>query len=226
MSNFLNKVEAFSLTELQRQSKLMIDKFWRNEHLPQPKFRIVDTPNQKWLGRTIYRSKEPNTSVIEIQKSILNDDTTLKRVLMHELIHHFDFTRNPTDPTKKDLQRNPHDKFFMDEARRINTRLGRDFVTKVSDRTFLSNASKKEFTAVLYDHNGKIGYAHMSYPDSHQQDFLKNLLATNKVRFIKTKESRFLHGPALSENTQFAIPKDVKEQAHLRSLYKGGQKHP
>lgn len=226
MNTFIQKVEAFTLNELQRHAKLMIDKFWRDQHLPMPKFKIVDNPSAKWLGRTIYRSKEPNTSVIELQKSVLNDETTLKRVLMHELIHHYDFTRNPTDPTKKDLHRNPHDKFFLDEARRINTRLGRDFVTKVSDRTYLPNATKKEFTVILYDHNGKLGYASMSYPDSKQNEHLKTLLATNKVRFIKTRDGRFLKGPVFDENAQFAIPRDLKEQAYLRDLFKKGKKHP
>jgi len=219
------KIEAATVSELQRQAKLMLDKYWRDKKLPLPKFKIVDTPNAKWLGRTIYKSKEPGTSIIELQKGILNDETTLKRVLMHELIHHYDFLKGPQDPKKHNPFHNPHDKFFVDEARRINTRMGKDFVTKVSDRTFLPNATKDQFTVVLFDNKGEIGFAKLDHPDSKQKRIAEDLLKTNRVKVLKTNDGRLLKGPTLNESQHFAIPKDAEMQKYLRGLFQKGQKH-
>lgn len=134
---FLRKVAALAVTtsDLERESKKILQKFFQKDHLPTPKFRIVNTPSSKWLARTVYNSEFPGNVVIEVQKRVLQDPKTLERTLTHELIHQDDFLLHPQDQKKTGYD--PHGKFFQDNAKRINRSKGKDFVTKKSDRSYL-----------------------------------------------------------------------------------------
>ncbi len=63
--------------------------------LPQPEVKIVNQVN-RMLGQTIWqwgRTAQGQTfggenTVMEIQKRVLADETTLRRIIAHELCHH------------------------------------------------------------------------------------------------------------------------------------------
>lgn len=134
---FLNKVAVLAITtsDLERQAKKILQKFFQKDHLPVPKFRIVNNPSSKWLARTIYNSEFPDTTMIEVQRRALIDPVTLEKVLTHEICHSDDFMLHPQDQKKTGYD--PHGKFFQENAKRINRTKGKDFVTKLSDRTYI-----------------------------------------------------------------------------------------
>ena len=170
---FAYRVEAANMAEVERLVKERLRLNFAKDHLAVPRIKIVNNPSSKWLGRTTYRSREPGTSVIEIQKRIINDVDTLTRIIDHELIHHKEFLRVPLDPSQKNEHKNPHDEDFMREARRINMKMGSNWVTKKSDFSYVENSTDKEFYAILYNNKGKIGYATMVRPDTEQKDALE-----------------------------------------------------
>ena len=90
---FLYRVEAaISVMQVETSVKKYLDKFFKEYNLPIPRIKIVDSMTAKWLGRDVYDPKvDKSNTTMEIQKSILNDEKTLDRVLCHELIHHWDF---------------------------------------------------------------------------------------------------------------------------------------
>ncbi len=55
-----------------------------------PVVRLRDNLGSRWLGRSTWTSSRPETTLLEIQRSILGDARTLERVVAHEMIHHRD----------------------------------------------------------------------------------------------------------------------------------------
>lgn len=208
MSRWLQKVEAFSVNQIEQAAKKLLNRDFHSEHLPLPKLKVVDNPSARWLGRTTYRTEQPETTVIELQKRILTDPKTLERVLEHELVHHVDFLKNPIDPSQKNLKRNPHDKFFQGWANKINQKKGKNFITKVSDQTYVQNVEKEMHVMLIHEH-GKIGYALIHDP--------KEAPAGSKI--IKTHDARFEHAPKFEEHGKYAIPRDADFQKYLKDLF-------
>lgn len=124
----MTETVAATIYDLERITKKVLRTFFNREHLPIPKFKIVNLPAAKWLGRTTFKSSTPGNTLIEIQKAILDSPDILEKVLHHELIHHWDFLRNPIDPSRKQLRRNVHDEVFKRWVRKINQRMGKDYI--------------------------------------------------------------------------------------------------
>jgi len=53
-----------------------------------PRVVVRDNLGSKWLGRTVWTPRDPETTVVQLQRSVLDDPGTLERVLAHEMIHH------------------------------------------------------------------------------------------------------------------------------------------
>ena len=225
---------ATSTTDLETQSRRLLDQFFGEFQLPTPNFKIVDQLSQRWLGRTAYSStKDPDNCLIEIQKRVLNDQKTLERVLVHELIHHADFLLNyrphagkPMDPfTRKLLKRDSHGKFFREESARINQALGKDFVTEKSDQDYVIE-SDREFYLLVQPHGSGYGYNYFLRPSAEDKKGIQLVIEHRQGKLFKVNDVAFLskNRPKFSPGA-FFVPRSTQQALRdkLKELYEGGK---
>jgi hypothetical protein len=150
--------------------------------LDQPVVKIVNQPGKSWLGQCIWKygqqqNGEPYadlTTTIELQKAIMGDEQTVRRVLAHELCHHEDDLVNnwPLLEEKgfmlfRMMMRNDgtkgHGPTWKAIAARFNAKYGPDFVTPKSDETYVRDdaAVTKPFFVLMYRYvNGDLHWKH------------------------------------------------------------------
>ena len=121
--------------------------------LPKPEMKISNSPRAGWLGRDTWRitydtktqqTGWSDTTVIEVQKSIVGNEETLRRVIAHELCHHEDSLVNEKPelerlgfPTYRRLRSGTgHGAKWKAIAAKFNARYGADFVTEKSDQSY------------------------------------------------------------------------------------------
>jgi hypothetical protein len=101
-----------------------------------PSIKISNNPKADWLGRLEWRTEHPHTSILELQKRLLNDDRHLERTIAHEMVHHRDFLALSKDEIARidaGIVRSAprkHSASFEEGASRINAVMGPDFVVK------------------------------------------------------------------------------------------------
>jgi uncharacterized DUF497 family protein len=150
--------------------------------LDQPVVKIVNQPGKSWLGQCVWKygqqqNGEPYadlTTTIELQKAIMGDEQTVRRVLAHELCHHEDNLVNnwPLLEEKgfmlfRMMMRNDgtkgHGPTWKAIAARFNAKYGPDFVTPKSDETYVRDdaAVTKPFFVLMYRYvNGDLHWKH------------------------------------------------------------------
>jgi hypothetical protein len=126
--------------------------------LPQPKLKVVNEQND-WLGHTDWDYGEENgivffdpTTTISLQKKIMKDERTMRRVLAHELCHHEDFLVNEAPKLEKlgfaafEKQKSEaegHGTEWKKIAARFNAKYGEDFITEESDQDYVIDKAAK-----------------------------------------------------------------------------------
>jgi hypothetical protein len=97
-------------------------------------------------------------TTISIEKSVIGDENTLRRVLAHELCHHEDSLINDTEDFFKlgfnaYAMRLKYEDFHGAEwreiASRFNAKYGNGFVSKYSDQSYVQSSNEKPFFVVL-----------------------------------------------------------------------------
>lgn len=96
-NNLLMIFEAADVQKVKEIAKELLDKFFSEYDLPVPDVKLKNNLNPKWLARHVCFNTNRGNSNIEVQKSILDDDRTIRRVIAHELIHHWQCFKEKDD---------------------------------------------------------------------------------------------------------------------------------
>jgi len=193
---------------------------------PRPILRFRSNLGSKWLGICRWSSSLPETSVMELQKSILSHPLTLERVVAHEMIHHHDFmTMTPNDIQLIKLRLRPdgHGEKFAEGCKKINAIMGKDFVTKTSDQEYVTTKGNKEYFLLIEPGMGgdRLGWAWAARISPKAKEWVQKHIATYKARLIRTTDERWTGGAKIQRFGGFSFPKHgIMEEELLRDLYK------
>ncbi len=217
---FLVRVEAaVSVSQVQQAIHKFLNKFFKKYNLPTPRIKIVNNSTEKWLGRTIYNpSQDTNNTTIEVQKSITNDEKTLDRIIAHELIHHWEFCVQQSNKHHE-----AHGSEFKNWARIINNVMGKDYVTMVSDTTYVQEIDNEYYLLITEISHDRYGWAWSAYPNSKQKDEVRKRVHDGKTKLFKSKDTRFVGGVKISAGGWLSIPKDKDIMQALKEIFTHGK---
>jgi GNAT superfamily N-acetyltransferase len=208
-------------------------------------FAPFDT-KENTLGECLWRSgikdgvswSEDNTT-ISIQKSILGDETTLRRIVAHELCHHEDFLVNVkpefdrmgfhTYKMYKGIRRDDgHGAPWQAIAARFNAKYGTNFVTKTSDQDMVIDRSvTKPYFVLIQNENGKLGWQQCSRIGDKQKKYLYSVSQGQyphvyPVKLVKTTNPMFMNGPIIGGYGRVR-PGTEEKRVALQELWDTGE---
>lgn len=218
--------EAVATSEVEGIIRSLLDRFFREHALPTPRLKFVNKLSARYLARCKWHAGDDNTE-IEIQKSILGDEETLRRVLTHELIHHWQFLRTDQATAlsyaKLGLKLDGHGQDFEDYAAKINAVLGAGYVTKTSDQSY-DTAEVPPYYVLVQPHGTRFGFSVALRPSAAQKAEIENRRAQYHAKLFRITDGRFTKGVPIKKFGGYVAPKD--KPAHdefLKNLYNTGQ---
>jgi len=210
---------AFSRGDIAAMADSFLKKYFHElGSFPVPRFEIVNNPNSRWNGRCIYKSSDRHNTTIKLQKLIVNDETTLKRVLLHELIHHVDFLTNFVDGDLRRARHDGHGEFFKQWAAKINAIEGDKFVTEKSDENYVESIDKDFFVLIAPMEKG-FAYAWTLRPSFEQKQVIQVYVNKYKAKLVETKDIRWMRGSKISKRSGLSRPLAPEDQQKLKDLY-------
>jgi 2'-5' RNA ligase/GNAT superfamily N-acetyltransferase len=209
-------------------------------NLPEPPLKIVNQPRARQIGRDIWRVGlrgneiwgEENTR-IELQKVLLDDEQSLRRILAHELCHHADNLVNGPKLIEKyqgtgdrgynlvfrELGETAHGAGWKQYAQKFNAKYGANFVTEKSDETYATKPKNlKPYYMALWKHpSGKIYYSVASRLGSKALKYLwrKRMRRDESERLMMTTDPLFVRGGA-SIGGGWSVPDKGQPQIETR----------
>jgi hypothetical protein len=182
--------------------------------LPLPQVKITNNTGSTWLGRDTWDPKTPDNTLIQLQKSILADERTLRRIIAHELCHHEDFLLNWATLTPQERVRRKrmgqtlgHGKSWQEIAARFNAAFGADFVTEKSDAaTVIADVGNNYYMLVLENppKSGRLIFSIAIKPSPKQIDRMERALRDTsdspnelQARLFRISDPRFATGPKI-----------------------------
>lgn len=177
--------------------------------LPHPTVRVVNSLGTPWLARDLWVPGEGNT-VIEIQKAVVNDRTTLERIIAHELVHHDIFLTEwlPLSGSKNINQlmniEGGHGAKFKTRADKLNAIFGPDFVTETSDAAMVEEEAGTPYYVLLkMNAPGQISWAYCVRPSARQRAYIEERIVTGTVpgqfKLVKTRDRVWAQGVAVGK---------------------------
>ena len=212
-------------SDVERIIRELLGKHFAEHALPMPRIAFQNRIGAKSLATCAWRHGADNTTVT-IQRSILGDEKTLRRVLAHELIHHWQFLR--TDQTtatalaKVGIQPNGHGADFVEYAERINATEGADYVSKRSDQSYDTSAAPPFYILVQPHGNERFGFTVAIRPSAAQKAAIADKRTKDMARLFKITDGRFLNGAPIKRHGGYSIPRDPEHVAFLAKLYATG----
>lgn len=219
--------------------------------LPEPELKITNAPRANWLGQDNWQVRIENgkwswdeTTTITLQKSILNDENTLRRILAHELCHHAEALTTSLAKAKEEaakgtgqwgfkefgrwLRYTDHGPEWKKYAQKFNAKYGAGFVTKTSDETYaVAEPELRPYHILLKrDYDGKLAYEVAARITKKMQIRLDRMAKDKdgtEYRLTKTNDQRFYEGHLIG-SFYWMHPKDENVQATLEELWEKGQK--
>lgn len=216
---------AASVADVERIIRELLASYFAEHSLPMPEIKFSHRTGAKNLASCSWRPGSDNT-VLEIQRSILADEKTLRRVLAHELIHHWEFLR--TDQTtaralaRLGLKNDGHGANFEEYAARINAIAGEGYVTKKSDQSYDTSVAPAYYILVE-PHGQRYGYTIAIRPSAAQKIVIDHKRQTRIARLFKITDGRFLNGAPIKRHGGFSIPTNPEHAAALATLYATGK---
>ncbi len=195
------------------------------EHRPTVKLR--SNLGAGWLGRCSWSTRAPNTSLIELQRSILSDERTLERVIAHEMVHHRDYMEMSADTVallRIGIKPPGHGQSFLEGAQEINAVMGEDFVTVESDKEYSTSKNTKQyFLLIATAYSNRLGYAWAVRISPEAQKHIDKAVADGG-RLVKVTDERWTAGKAkIKRFGGLSIPKQGSEsETILRKLFETG----
>jgi hypothetical protein len=162
-----------------------------------PTIEIKNRIAPGWLGRC------HSNGLIELLSSILADLTTLERVVAHEMIH----WRNFSVAGKQDDDPKGHGTSFEEGAAIVNAKMGKDFVTKFSDQSYVQSKNMQHYYLVVWPRKtggyGWVWSAGMSDKGKAMVSAIDTSVAgegqpSGLTKVFKTTEDRWLQGRKLT----------------------------
>jgi hypothetical protein len=193
---------------------------------PRPNFKIVDNLGSDWLGRTTFSTRNTETTIIEIQASVLDDLPTLERIVAHEIVHHWEFLAR-MDPRdfllfKIGIKPPSHGPSFQEGAAMINAVKGDGFVTVGSDRTYVVRKSTRPFYLLITSsryyvsrrdsERSPFGYAWAARIGPRNREKIDRVLSEGG-KLVRIADDRFTHGPRIERWGKIAVPEAGSETA-------------
>ena len=210
--------------------------------LPRPVTRIVNRASEPTGGDCLWRyGQDANGQVyadenttISIQRSALNDENTLRRVIAHELAHHEDLLLNERPKVLKlgvktykmtQYRGSGHGTGWRQVAARFNAKYGKDFVTeKLTEGTLVKQVSN---VYILINHM-KYGYRKQQYGwqyafklSRQAMEYLSKIdWASNEYRLVQTNDSDFARGRAkIGQFNGWNLPRSAEVEEKLLKLW-------
>lgn len=215
---------AHGIADVERIIRSLLTAHFGEHGLPMPVIKLVNRIGAKYLARCSWPPGTDNT-IFEIQRSALNDERTLRRVIAHELIHHWDFLRN--DQTKAralarmGIKEDGHGPVFEGYAARINALEGADYVTAKSDQSY-DTSKAPPYYILVEPHGTRYGYTIAIRPSASQKAEIAKRQQTRLAKLFKTTDGRFLNGTPIGRSG-FSLPRANPEHDEaLRTLYLTG----
>lgn len=188
--------------------------------LPRPEIRIINQARNVALGENVWRYStesdwcDENTT-INLQKSILGHEESLKRVLAHELCHHAQNLVHNV-PRFKKLgpksfvqyqrvvgRRQGHGQEWLEFVNKFNAKYGANFVTEKSDQQTVIEQTKP-FFLLLINKNGRVMYQSAYKLGKNAIPFLRDLVLYDsrakpemQFRMMMSKERAFSRGASI-----------------------------
>jgi hypothetical protein len=191
-----------------------------------PRIVVKDNTGSRWLGRTVFRPKDRETTTIELQRQVFEDDRTLERVLAHEMIHHSDFMSYG-----KTLRlMGGHGSSFLQKAEQINSIMGDQYVTRTSDQSYaLPEETSRPFFLLIAKltpglHGDRYGYAWAVRLTPKAGTCAQRLVERHNGVAVFSRDPRWPRGAKLGECNGVSVPQEAEDQAELARLYTEGER--
>ena len=230
---------SVSVWHVETSIKKFLNQFFSDYNLPMPRIKIVNHTGSKWLGRCKYNSRiDKNNTTIEIQKKVTSDEKSLDRIIAHELIHHWEFITRYTNPINEKrekaqemikshdpLDRESHGKIFQEWADKINSVMGKDYVTTKSDMTYVIVSDKEFYVLVMPSptYAGKYAWAWAVKPSKDLLLYIARHIEQNKAKLFKTKDEDYTTGSKLKKYGGASVSMDKEFNTKLEQMYNSGK---
>ena len=198
--------------------------------LPLPVIQVVNTLKKRWLGRCEYTPLlDVNNTVIKIQKSIINDDNTLRRVVAHELCHHdWNLTYwKLLNPRTARLLQKAHSDFghgeeWLKRAAVFNAEFGANFITPKSDESYVQDENTKQFYVLVTNmFRGNLTYATSVKLSPKQRNRAESQVNAGAGKLFLTTDDNYLkRGTPIGQG--WAYPQGEEMKAQLQKLWDEG----
>jgi len=190
-----------------------------------PVVKLRDQIGAAWLGRSTWSPRRPETTLLELQRSILGDPRTLDRVVAHEMIHHRDALAISADQVallRAGIRPVSHGASFREGAARINAIKGPDFVTEASDQSYARAALSRPILVLITPlPNGRLGWTWAARLGPKSAAWVDELVGRGS-RLVETTDDRWTRGQKIERYAGHSIPKDDQDRALLQELYDRG----
>lgn len=212
--------------DVERVIRELLGKHFAEHSLPMPGILFANRIGARSLAGCAWKVGSDNT-MFEIQRSILGDEKTLRRVLAHELIHHWQFLR--TDQTtaaalaKFRIKTNGHGADFTEYAERINATEGAGYVSKMSDQSYDTTSAPPFYILVQPHGNERFGFTVAIRPSAAQKAAIEAKREKDLARLFKITDGRFLNGAPIKRHGGYSIPREPEHVAFLAKLYATGK---
>jgi len=191
---------------------------------PRPVVVIRSHLGGRWLGRDQWSSRMPETTTMQIQRSILPHPLTLERVVAHEMVHHRNFLAMPRealDFAKYGIKPPAHGRDFLEGAAEVNALMGPGFVTIESDKEYVQAPLTRDlYVLIMPVSRGRLGWAWAARLSPEAEEIVRKKTAEG-ARLVRTNDRTWTAGRAkIRRYGGASVPKPgTPQEAALRELY-------
>jgi hypothetical protein len=240
--DLLTEADQASVERVRGIVKEVQDKFFSEYNLPMPEIKIRDLTAVKWLAKAILRvsfTDKPRQHVLEVQKAILGDDETLKRVITHEMIHVWQHQTgnlsNLVQMSRLGLDARGHGKDFHDWAEKINAVMGPNYVNLKSDETYKIEYTKEYYILIqphfpggFYNEQKGWGWSWAARPSAEQKKEIDRRIHISRAKLFKVKDPKWQGRVMIKQFGGYSIPKKGlptydEIQKELEQIYNSGK---
>jgi hypothetical protein len=199
-----------------------------------PGIAIRNAPTSKWVGRYVFKwpnldrpeTLDPRRSLMEIQKRIMFDERSLERVVAHEMVHHAELiglingeARLNRFYHREIMEHGPRWQALADKVNRV---MGADFVTVISDASYVRAPVTRPFVLMITKFQSKgverIGYATAVKISENQREYLLRTGPKINARLIMSTDPRWVTGKKIG-GLKVSAPSKPEDQRALMALY-------
>jgi hypothetical protein len=165
---------------------------------------------------------------MEVQAAVLRDETTLERIVAHEMAHHAEYLQMTDEDFAREqtlrrlrLAPKDHSKLWYALAAKINSVSGANFVTKDSDGSYVQNTEVKPYMLLIVPLDGsRLGFAVGVRPSPKMKAIIERQIAGGGKLF-KLTDAELSVAPAIGKG--WRVPREPALQQRIQKLYDTGK---